>query len=231
MLLWNLDLLFDDPFLFFLMMVSVTIALLFALTFHEFGHAYMANRLGDPTPKRLGRLSLNPLRHLDRMGTLMIYLVGFGWAKPVPVGFGYLRGNQKRSMGIVALAGPLSNLALAAVFGILVRTGVVDWIFQVNMAPRELDAELMISLVVAYVVVLNLILAVFNLIPIAPLDGFKVAVGLLPDRQAYALARWERYGPMVLLGFIILGYATGFLSDFLGWILDGLTAVFVGGGA
>ena len=127
MLLWNLRLLIDDPAAFFLLVAIVGFSLLIAITVHEFSHALMANRLGDPTAKRMGRLSLNPIKHLDPLGTLMLLLVGFGWGKPVPINPNYFRMNPRRGMAVSALAGPLSNFALAAVLGVIIRTGVVAW--------------------------------------------------------------------------------------------------------
>ena len=231
MLLWNLRLLIDDPAAFFLLIVIVGFSLLIAITLHEFSHAMMANRLGDPTAKRLGRLSLNPIRHLDPLGTLMLFLVGFGWGKPVPINPNYFRMNPRRGMAISALAGPLSNFALAALLGVLVRVGVVDWhspwswLFQ---PFASWEAGWVAADIIGYVILLNLILGVFNLIPIPPLDGFNIAVGVLPRRQAAAMLRIERYGPLLLLLLVFLGYFTGFLWDFLLRAVDLFARLFVG---
>lgn len=231
MLLWNLRLLITDPAVFFSLVAVVTIALLIAITFHEFSHGLMANRLGDPTAKRLGRLSLNPMRHLDPMGTLMLYMVGFGWGKPVPVNPHSFRGDARSGMATVALAGPLSNLVLAAAFGLLIRAGVVAWHSPWEYQPFFIwEVGSVAADIVGYIILLNLILAVFNLIPIAPLDGFRVAVGVLPRRQAYTLARMEQYGPMILLLFVFFGYVTGFLWDFLIRAIDLFAHLFVGRG-
>jgi len=218
MLLWNLRLLIDDPAAFLLLIAIVGFSLLIAITLHEFSHAMMANRLGDPTAKRLGRLSLNPIRHLDPLGTLMLFLVGFGWGKPVPINPNYFRMNPRRGMAISALAGPLSNFALAALLGVLVRVGVVDWHspWSWPFYPfASWDASWVAADIIGYVILLNLILGVFNLIPIPPLDGFNIAVGILPRRQAEAVARLQQYGPLLLLLLVFLGYFTGFLWDFL----------------
>jgi len=225
MLLWNLGLLRDDPKAFFLLVVLVAFSLLIAITIHEFSHALMANRLGDPTAKRMGRLSLNPIRHLDPLGTLMLLLAGFGWGKPVPINPNYFRMNPRRGMAISALAGPLSNFALAALLGVLVRVGVVDWQYQLSFSwePSWVTAN-----IVSYVILYNIILGVFNLIPIAPLDGFNIAVGVLPRRQAEAVARMGQYGPLLLLVVVFLGYLTGFLSDFLLRAVDLFARLFVG---
>jgi Zn-dependent protease len=231
MLLWNLRLLIDDPAAFLLLIAIVGLSLLIAITVHEFSHAMMANRLGDPTAKRLGRLSLNPVKHLDPLGTLMLFLVGFGWGKPVPINPNYFRMNPRRGMAISALAGPLSNFALAALLGVLVRVGVVDWhspwswLFQ---PFASWEAGWVAADIIGYVILLNLILGVFNLIPIPPLDGFNIAVGVLPRRQAAAMARLQQYGPLLLLLLVFLGYFTGFLWDFLLRAVDLFARLFVG---
>lgn len=225
MLLWNLSLLIHDPAAFFVLVAIVAFSLLIAITFHEFSHALMASRLGDPTARKLGRLSLNPVRHLDPLGTLMLFLVGFGWGKPVPVNPHYFRMESRRGMALVGLAGPLSNFALAAVLGVLVRTGVVGWQYQLSFSW---DPSWVAGNLVSYVILYNIILGVFNLIPIAPLDGFNIVVGVLPRRQAEAVARLQQYGPLILLLFIFLGYLTGFLSDFLLRAVDLFARLFVG---
>jgi Zn-dependent protease len=229
MLLWNLSLLIHDPAAFFLLIAVVAFSLLIAITVHEFSHALMANRLGDPTGKRMGRLSLNPIRHLDPLGTLMLFLVGFGWGKPVPINPNYFRMAPRRGMAVSALAGPLSNVALAAVLGVIIRTGVLAWHSPWQYEPfLNWDPSWVAADIVGYVILFNLILAVFNLIPIAPLDGFNIAVGILPRRQADALARTEQYGPLLLLLLIFLGYFIGFLWDFLLRAVDLFARLFVG---
>ncbi|MFC2058042.1 site-2 protease family protein [Chloroflexota bacterium] len=232
MLLWNFDLLINNPAAFFLLVATISIALLVALTVHEFSHGLISHRLGDPTAKRLGRLSLNPIKHLDPMGTLMIFLVGFGWGKPVPVNPAFFRGNIRSGMGLVALGGPLSNFLVAAIFGgLLVRTGLLDWHSPWQYQPfSSWGASSVAADIVGYIILLNLVLGTFNLIPIAPLDGFRIAVGILPRAQAYALAKTERYGPMILLVFILLGYTTGFLWDVLIRAIDLFARLFVGKG-
>jgi len=231
MLLWNLGLLRDDPAAFFLLVAIVGFSLLIAITVHEFSHALMANRLGDPTAKRLGRLSLNPVKHLDPLGTLMLFLVGFGWGKPVPINPNYFRMNPRRGMALSALAGPLSNFALAALLGVLVRVGVLDWHspWSWPFYPfASWNAGWVAADIIGYVILLNLILGVFNLIPIAPLDGFNIAVGTLPRRQAEAMLRIQQYGPLLLLVLIFLSYFTGFLWDFLLRAVDLFARLFVG---
>jgi Zn-dependent protease len=191
--------------------ISVVIALVIALDIHEFFHAWMANELGDPTPRHLGRLTLNPLAHMDPLGTLMIFLAGFGWGKPVPVNPYNLRGGAKSGMALVSFAGPLANLVTAAIFAIPVRLGVVaPNLFNRGLLPTS-------GQLITTIILINVTLAIFNLIPLAPLDGFKVVVGLLPYHWAYRFAQYEPYGPAVLMFLVLAGSFTRF--DILGGVM------------
>ncbi len=173
----------------------IILAMLPALTFHEWGHAAMAKAYGDDTAQRAGRLTLNPMAHLDIMGTIFILLVGFGWAKPVPVNPANFR--SKWAEFWVALAGPLMNIALALCFVVLIGTGLLN--FLPSDQAQILAKLLMIS------IYMNFALALFNLIPIGPLDGEKVLARLLPLRTSFAFENWNaRYGATVLFGIIIL---------------------------
>ena len=187
--------------------VGRIVALIVALSFHEFSHALAALKLGDRTAEHSGRLTLNPLAHLDPIGSLMIILVGFGWAKPVPVNPANLRGDKLRSMGITAAAGPLSNILQAFVFALPIRFGLVDFHWGV-LFPSLIDADSWLpslSLTLSLLVWINLLLAVFNLIPLGPLDGMKVLLGLLPSELAYRLEPLSRYGGILLLLLIFWG--------------------------
>ena len=177
--------------------------ILLALTFHEYSHAYVAHRLGDDTAQQSGRLSLNPLRHLDPLGTLMIFLVQFGWAKPVPVNPYQLR-NPKKDMLWISAAGPLSNMLLALVSGLLFRL----FSDSTGAADRHSITGILI-LMALFSMKINLALAVFNILPIAPLDGSKILYGILPPGVGQMIFAFERYGPFILIGLIILGRVTG----------------------
>jgi Zn-dependent protease len=177
--------------------------ILLALTFHEYAHAYAAHRFGDDTAQQSGRLSLNPLRHLDPLGTIMIFLVQFGWAKPVPVNPYNLR-NPKKDMLWISAAGPISNMLLALISGLLLRS----FSEFAMIAERDSLAGLLV-LMVFFSMKINLALAVFNILPLAPLDGSKILYGLLPPTFGKMIFALERYGPFILIGLIIFGRATG----------------------
>ncbi|MBC8374651.1 MAG: site-2 protease family protein [FCB group bacterium] len=194
-------------------------AILIALTFHEFAHGYVAYRFGDPTAKNHGRLTLNPLAHLDPMGTIMIFLIHFGWAKPVPVDPRYL-GNPKRDMMWIAAAGPLMNVALALISGILIRIFLAT-----DLAYADPNGGIgVLFQMIRYSLYINLALAFFNLLPIPPLDGSKILAGLLPHRYAPTLYLIEARGPMVLFGIIMFGWITGF--HVLGMVIGPFINVF-----
>jgi Zn-dependent protease len=195
---------------FFLKLSIMLVPGLMAITCHEVSHGYVANRLGDGTARSLGRLTLNPLKHLDIIGTLMVFVVGIGWAKPVPVNFNNLR-NPKRDMIWVAAAGPITNFVLALVSALALRGGVA--LKGAMTAGSPMDAVLYpVLLMLAFSVYINLLLAIFNLIPVPPLDGGRVAVGLLPPRPAMTLARFEPYG-MILI--VVLVFFTNIFSTVL----------------
>ncbi|MEK7458274.1 MAG: site-2 protease family protein [Patescibacteria group bacterium] len=180
-----LSTLFFNPFVALLQIISLVVA----LTIHEFSHAWMADHLGDPTPRLQGRLTLNPLRHLDPIGTLLLFIAGFGWGKPVEFDPYNLKRPQ-RDTALIALAGPVSNLLLATMLAILLRT--------IGMAmPSFLISTLI------FTIFMNISLAIFNLIPIHPLDGGKIVIGILPPETGRELDLFlHRYGFIILIFLI-----------------------------
>jgi Zn-dependent protease len=198
-----------------LQIVMFILALVISLSIHEFAHAWSAYELGDATARNQGRLTLNPIAHLDPIGALMIVFmsisgVGIGWAKPVPVNPYNLRTDPRVGMGLTSAAGPFSNLVLAALFAIPLRLGL--------QVPSLLQSFILVMVIV------NVSLALFNLIPLPPLDGFSVVQGILGTfrtRWAYEwgarLDKLTPFGPVILLGLLSLGWLTGFSP--LGWLL------------
>lgn len=184
--------------------------LLLALTFHEFAHGYIAWRLGDPTAARQGRLSMNPLRHLDPLGTLAFFLIKFGWAKPVPVDASYFR-DPKQGMLWVALAGPMSNLLLA-VFSAVVIKVVMPLAISLHEQGLADTVTLPLLLMLVNSVWINLLLCIFNLIPVLPLDGGRIVAGFLPDRLYHSFYRYEQLGIVLLLVLSL----TGVLGNIIG---------------
>lgn len=175
--------LFNEPY----SLIFFIVALVIAITFHELSHALAAVFLGDITPKLEGRVSLNPLHHLDPLGSLFILLAGFGWGKPVPFNPNFVK-HGRWGVAIIGAAGPLSNIFIAFVFILALKTGMVPLFF----------AQLFLV-----IIFINILLAVFNLLPIPPLDGSKILQAFLPESKQYIIEHMERQGPIVLL-FIIL---------------------------
>ncbi len=187
--------------------VAIAIALVVGITFHEFSHAATADNLGDRRPRALGRVSLNPLRHLDPLGAIFLALVGFGWGRPVPVNVAALRGGPM-GMAMVAAAGPLANVAVAVALAVVYRS-----LDLADLLPSIVEFILFLA------VALNLVLAVFNLLPIPPLDGYNVLLAFLPPRQVYAVQRYAQYGFLVLLLLVFLSYYGSPINP-IGWIFD-----------
>jgi Zn-dependent protease len=205
-------------------LISVIPALL-CISFHEAAHGFVAYRLGDDTAKQQGRLTLNPIRHIDIFGLIMMAVFGFGWAKPVPIDMRRFK-NPKRGMAITALAGPLSNLLLAAVLyafaGAIVALNPMGGGETVNTI-WEIVWEML-----ERTIILSVALAVFNILPIPPLDGSKVLFSLLPDKIYLKLLRVERYGFILLMALIYsnaLDPTIGAMRDF---VLDKLVYIAIG---
>ena len=193
--------------------VAFAVAIVLGITVHEFMHAYAAHRLGDDTARLLGRLSLNPMAHLDPFGTLLLVLAGFGYGKPVPFNESRLRSTF--SVTLVALAGPLANVALAALFAIPLRFGSAAALGDIY------------ETILVYIVQMNCILAIFNLVPIPPLDGSNVVYGLLPPRQQYSWRTFQQYGPFLLLAVLLL--APRILTALVFGPARALTSFLIGG--
>ena len=187
---------------------------LLCITLHELSHGYVACRLGDTTAKDAGRLTLNPIKHIDIMGLLMMVVFRFGWAKPVPVNM-YRFKNPKQGMALTALAGPACNFLLAGVF--LFLYGLLFYPLHTGGTVAETVLQLIYT--TAY---LSLSLAVFNLIPIPPLDGSKVLFSLIPDENYFKLMRYERYGMILLLVLVSTKVLGGPLSAATSWLFDKL---------
>ena len=186
-------------------LISRIITLLLAFTFHEFAHAAVATLLGDTTAKANGRLTLNPLAHLDPMGTITLLFAGFGWAKPVPVNPYAVNRKTKAGMMLVSLAGPVSNFLLGALAAIPLRFGWVPLVYSSSGSILPTFGEFLVEFLF-----INLTLFLFNLIPLAPLDGEKVVSFFLPDHWVEALDRIRPYSPLILLVLIFLLPMTGF---------------------
>ncbi len=189
-------------------LVGVLVGLVIAATIHEFAHAYVADRLGDPTPRAQGRLTLNPLAHLDPLGSLMILLFGFGYAKPVqinPANFA----DWRRGSLVVAAAGPLANVTLALFLGVPYKVGFLE------VGGPELFNTIMLS-----TIHINAVLAIFNLIPVPPLDGSKILVGVLPPAQAIAYARLQPYGVVILLLLVFTQTSRFLLDTPIKWLIQ-----------
>lgn len=216
-----------DTIAFFVFVAAAMGAFVIGTTFHEYSHAASALALGDPTAQQQGRVTLNPVAHLDPLGTILLMVAGFGWGKPVPVNPYRLRGGLQAS-ALVSLAGPLSNFITAGIATLVLRLTPIP-----VRHPFDAGAYLGVDwtmndyagLLLAATVFFNVILGVFNLLPIAPLDGFKVALGILPRDLAIEYSKTERYGPGILLVVIfglpfILGISiifpiVRFISDIL----------------
>ena len=193
-------------------LVGILVALVVGITFHEFSHAFVADELGDHRPRALGRVSLNPIRHLDPIGSLMFLIAGFGWGKPVPVNAYALRPGRI-GLTVVALAGPTANFLVAAVVAV---------VFRVLQLAGLMDADFP-RLVVISIVYYNAVLGLLNLIPIPPLDGYNVVLPLLPPRQAFVVQRYAQYGFIVLLLLLVLSYGSS--NSPLDWLFGLASAI------
>ena len=217
MILQSLDLLRQDPVSFFLVIGIGLVGLIVGFTVHEFSHALTAHVEGDDTARRMGRLTFNPIKHIDLLGFLLLLIVGFGWAKPVQVDPNNLR-NGRLGMSLVAVAGPLSNFVLAFVLGLVFRFELLPIVTDTRFISGITE---ILGFAAFLAIFFNIILGIFNLIPLPPLDGSKVLGGLLPQALYVPYLQFERYGwiPLIALIGVNLFLSYAFNISFLGRIL------------
>ena len=210
--------------------VSVLMIIFLVNPLHECAHGLMARKLGDNTAKRQGRLTLNPLAHIDYMGALLMLLVGFGWAKPVPVNPRNFK-NPKAGMAITALAGPVSNLLAALVFGliynvivfIMVKAGGAMAMGSVVFLSPDVTWMKYVLMFFQFIIMINISLAVFNLIPIPPLDGSKILMAFLPDRLVFKMYQYQLYFSIALFILLMVGGISKILLPVQNWLYEGIT--------
>lgn len=186
--------------------IGIAVALVVGITFHEFSHAFIADQLGDHRPRALGRVTLNPVAHIDPVGAIVFVLAGFGWGRPVPVNVYALRPGRV-GMAMIAAGGPIANVIVAAVAAVAFRALEIG-----GIGGFALD-------VVFFIVLYNLLLAVFNLLPIPPLDGYNVLLAFVPPRTAFTIQRYAPYGVIVLLLLVFLPNSPlGLMFDAVRWL-------------
>ena len=208
--------------------ISILLSLpviLLSLSLHETAHGFAAWRLGDPTARSMGRLTLNPLKHLNPIGTLCMLVAGFGWANPVPINSRDFR-KPRRDIALVSLAGPLSNLLLALCFVLLLRFVGFGWLSTLSYPTQfAANAASFFIIFLYYGVSMNVTLAVFNLLPVPPLDGSRILFALLPPRLYFKFARYERYIVIAVMILLVLGPLSIFINWVCGFIIKGLFAL------
>ena len=208
-MLWQMISLIKSPILLILFVILMIFPLLFSIAFHEFAHGWTANKFGDPTAKMMGRLTLNPFKHLDPMGTLMMFVVGLGWAKPVIVDMRNIP-NPTHQM-LVALAGPASNFFLAIIFALAIA-------LSINLG---ISANSYVIVFLNIIVTINMGLGIFNLLPVPPMDGSRIVAWILPDKLENEYMKLEPYGMFILMlmlvfnGFQYVFYVANFVKYYL----------------
>ena len=195
------------------------IVIFLVLPFHEYAHGFVAYKLGDNTAKRMGRLSLNPLEHLDYAGALLLIFIGFGWAKPVPIDDRNFK-NPKAGMAITALAGPVANLIAAIVAG-LIYNALIAFVGMITILTNQFWFYVLMFF--QYLMIINIGLAVFNLIPIPPLDGSKILMAFLPDRIVDKIYQYQQFFSMGLFIRVMMGgLSGGFITSIQNWLFNGI---------
>ena len=211
-----------------LQLITILPAVLLALTFHEVAHGYVAYKLGDPTAKAFGRLTLNPLKHLDPLGTVLMLVAGYGWAKPVPVNARYFK-DPKKGMALTALAGPVTNLALGLLSTFLYALFYVlfseQYIAVTYLDSREFTHILAFILILFFgnFAMLNVSYAIFNLFPVPPFDGSRILLFFLPERKYFAVMRYEK----VLMMIVLIGMASGILWTPIEAVINAVFSAFI----
>jgi Zn-dependent protease len=202
----------------FVTAAAIIIAFVIGIGFHEFSHVFIAYLLGDTTGRDLGRLTLNPIKHLDPFGSMMLLLVGFGWGRPAPVNPYRLRTGPTTGWSIVALAGPASNFLVAAVLAALLRFEP----FRQSLTGGGILStwNFFLARVIILTISINVLLGVFNLLPIPPLDGYRVVLRLLPRDIAASYQRIEQYGPVILMALFAIPFFTGSRFNPIGDVID-----------
>lgn len=196
-------------------------AVLLALAVHETAHGYAALKLGDPTARNLGRLSLNPLKHLEPIGALCMLLFGFGWAKPVPINARYFK-NPRRDMALTALSGPLSNFIMGFVAVLLYCVSITAFNALPAATGYLLSLELVLVQFLSIFIMLNVSLGVFNMLPVPPLDGSRIFLTFLPPKYYFAVMKYERYIMFGLLIALYVGLLDDVLSTLVNFVIDGM---------
>lgn len=214
--------------------VALIFAFVLGIGLHEFSHVLIAYLLGDPTGRNMGRLTLNPLRHLDPFGSMMLLLVGFGWGKPAPVNPYRLKTGPTTGWALVALAGPVSNFVIAAVLAGLLRIGPLWSAYTLGRPLTHWGLSDFLASVLVISVQINILLGIFNLIPIPPLDGYRVLLRLLPTDLSLSYQRIERYGFVILMVLFAIPFFTGSRINPFGYVIDnplsrGVQRILLGG--
>ena len=192
-----------------------------SLSLHETAHGYVASKLGDPTAKNLGRLTLNPVKHLDPIGFICMLLMGFGWAKPVPINTRYFK-KPRRDMALSAIAGPISNILLAVIFAITLRLFYFVLPYIIPSAPTEMLLNVLsyTAIFLYYGITLNISLAVFNLLPVPPLDGSRFFYVFLPPKYYFGVMKYENYISIAVMVLLFVGVLDPILSFARNGIMD-----------
>jgi Zn-dependent protease len=215
----------------FVTAAAIIIAFVIGIGFHEFSHVFVAYLLGDTTGRDLGRLTLNPLKHLDPFGSMMLLLVGFGWGRPAPVNPYRLKTGPTTGWSIVALAGPASNFLVAVVLAALLR--FEPFRQSLTMGGVLSVWNFFIARVIILTISINVLLGVFNLLPIPPLDGYRVVLRLLPRDIAASYQRIEQYGPVILMALFAIPFFTNSrfnpIGDVIGPVRENVTRYLLGG--